>query len=484
VSIYAYTLIQEEDIVSPFVPTPVPTRSAHFYLMEADTFYLEGNLEGAITAYEQAISLAPDEVPYYIPLIRLLALEGWVHSDLAERAIELGQHAVERAPNYAPAWAVLGMAYDWSGQVNESIDACLRAVDLDPTYADAYAYLAEAYADAGQWADAQEAAQTALSLAPDSVDANRAHGYVIEGLGNYWGAAESYRRALEIHPKLAHIYVDLGRAYQYLYDTSNAIDAYRMATELDQDRAEAFDKLAWTYYAIGDQEMARTYLERAIEVDSEYAPAYGHLAILYWARRYYEEAIPNLEKAINLSYRVTRRSATGFYVTTEPTEESYLYPSGEVVLEGSLTWADLDEIRLAASLEPLRTDSEWAGASGRVTLNTVTGEYILRLENVPALPYGRVYVGWFEGLDDLNGMAFNTGPLLIRAAGNFEARLLAEPIDGPRIEELYILGLCYYYMDQCDRAYPLFNAALKIDPEEPNALEGIRLCQELESESP
>jgi hypothetical protein len=35
-------------------------------------------------------------------------------------------------------------------------------------------------------------------------------------------------------------------------------------------------------------------------------------------------------------------------------------------------------------------------------------------------------------------------------------------------------------MAQCERAYPLFDAALQIDPNDANAQEGIRLCRQAE----
>ncbi len=100
---------------------------------------------------------------------------------------------------------------------------------------------------------------------------------------------------------------------------------------------------------------------------------------------------------------------------------------------------------------------------------------------MPPLSSGQAYVGWFDGLDALNGYPFGTGPLRVGADGRLQAEWKAEPVHGPRIEHYYTLGLCYFYMAQCERAYPLFNAALQMDPEETNALEGIRLCQEAEA---
>ena len=323
--------------------------------------------------------------------------------------------------------------------------------------------------------------QTAIELDASSVDAQRDYGYVMEMMG-YWSAAiESYHRALEINPHLAYIYMDLGRNYQYMSDTASAIESFRRATELDPGRADAWDQLGWTYYVIDDYEMARTYLRQAVEADPDYAPAYGHLAITFWDRRDYEDAIPNFERAIELAYQETRRSARSFYVTIEPTQDEYLYPSLDVAVQGDFAWGDRDHVRLAATLTADHDAARWADASGRLVLNVMNGEYTLSLQGMPPLPYDQVYVGWFEGVEGLDNQPLSTGPFRVSSEGAAELRLTAEPVAGPRIEHLYTLGLCYFYMAHCERAYPLFEAALQIDPEEVNALEGIRLCQESEA---
>jgi tetratricopeptide (TPR) repeat protein len=364
--------------------------------------------------------------------------------------------------------------------VPQAIDACLRAIELDPAYAEAYAYLAEAYADAEQMVEALDAARTALTLDPRSVDANRNYGYVLEVMGDWSGASQAYQQALSIQPNLAYLYMDVGKSYQALSDTGNAIEAFQRASELDPDRAEALDQLGWTYANIQEYERAQTYLQQAVEVNPEYAPAYGHLAFTYWTRRNYEDAIPNYEKAIDLAYRAARRQAQEFYVTIEPLRDEDPYPATDVVLRGDLESKDAENNRLAADLLPEDPGGRWALASGALTLSTVTGEYTLSLEGMPALPDDQTYVGWFDGLNALNDLPLSTGPLQIGSDGSLQIQLVAKPVRGPRIEYLYTLGLAYFYKAECERAYPLFNAALQMDPEEVNAREGIRLCQEAE----
>ncbi len=478
--IYVYAMIKQEQIENPFVPTPLPptpTRSAFSYADEATELYLQGNLAGAIAAYERAIALEPDDVLLYIPQARLLALEG-----RPIEAVRRANRAVEIAPENARAWAVLGMAYDWNGNVPEAIDACKRAIELDPTYAEAYAYLAEAYADAVRWAEATDAGQTALQLDEGSVDAHRNYGYVLEKQGNYWEAVEEYERALEIHPNLAYIHIAAGRNYQVLGNLSAAESSFQRAIEIDPHNVEAYYRLGRAYYETGEYERAETYLKQATEEDTEFAPAFGYLAFTYWSRRNYEAAIESLEHAIKVACVEARRQAETFYVTVENLNDESAGPSPGAVMRGDFApTPEGDRDELQATLAPTNEDEEaWADARGAATLDAQTGNYTVELEGLPGLGPGLAYTGWFEGVNTLSGDPLSTGPLDLQADGSLEAEFEAGWVEGPRIEYFYTLGLAYFYMAECEKSYPLFEAALQIYPEEPNALEGIRLCQEAE----
>jgi hypothetical protein len=137
--------------------------------------------------------------------------------------------------------------------------------------------------------------------------------------------------------------------------------------------------------------------------------------------------------------------------------------------------------QLQATLAPVdRWNETWAQARGTVTLNTWTGGYTVEAMGLPRLRSSQVYVGWFEGVNTLSGDPLGTGTLRPKADGSLQAELEAVWVAGPPIEYFYTLGLAYFYMADCEKSYPLFDAALQIDPEEDNALQGIRLCQESE----
>jgi tetratricopeptide (TPR) repeat protein len=482
--LYLYTVFRTEEIESsaPATPTPLPTRSAFSFTTEAEGLYVEGDMEGAIAAYEQAIELEPENHELYVPLSRLLVLQG--HFD---EGIGRAEQAVALAPESAPAWAALCMAYDWDGQVTPAIEACRQAVELDPAYALGYAYLGEAYADASRWNEALEAAERAVELDPHNVDVRRDHAYVLEQMG-YWDAAlEEFEEATEIHPNLPHLYVDIGRCHLYLINTPSAIRSFTRAVELDPDYVDALDRLGRAYYAIEAYGEAQDYLERAIEADPEYAPAYAHLAYTFWSMQNYHSAIPNFETAIELSYRASRRNARGFLVTVEWAEGMEDYASPETVLRGELEWADEEHTLLVASLQPETSAGRWEAAGGQVTLDAVSGAYTVTLENMPTLPLNQVYVGWFDRLWTLEGLPLHTGPLRPEDDGSLERHLVAKPVwsrmHGPEVAYFHDLGRCYYFVERCDLAYPLFDLALQMEPENEFALDGIRRCREAEDSS-
>jgi hypothetical protein len=127
-------------------------------------------------------------------------------------------------------------------------------------------------------------------------------------------------------------------------------------------------------------------------------------------------------------------------------------------------------------------DAAWSNAAGSVTFNTRTGVYTVTLKGLPRPQWDQAYVGWFKGVNTLSGDPLGTGRLRTEGDGSVEVELEAMWVEAPPIEYFYTLGLAHFYMAECEKSYPLFDAALQIDPEEVNALEGIRLCQEAEAE--
>ena len=63
-SFFLLKAVVSRTILSPWLPTAVPTRNAVSYGMEADTYFRAGNLQKAADAYASAAVLEPDNPDY------------------------------------------------------------------------------------------------------------------------------------------------------------------------------------------------------------------------------------------------------------------------------------------------------------------------------------------------------------------------------------------------------------------------------------
>jgi tetratricopeptide (TPR) repeat protein len=468
--VYSILVNTQSPIVTTSTPTPMPTAtpSPAIYVATAEDAYWAGDLEAAIEAYQRALDIEPNQSELYMALSRLLTFQGQ-----PERGLEMAREALRRQPENAYAWALLGMAYDWLSMPIEAIDACEKAVSLDPTLPEAYAYLAEAYIDAGNWFAANNAIATALDLGETNVDVLRNHGYVLENQGNYYGAIEAYREALTAHDKLVHIYMSIGRNANALNNWTLAIGAYSDAVEADPNHASALARLGLVLLMTGDYNKAQTNLDKAIETDPMSGDAYAHLGTLYFQQRNYEDAIEMFKPAIRYGEARARRRTVFFVLTMEDTNGVGGEPAGPEVARAAFVHPEAFEMPLRGSIEGRASGSE---ITGRVRLDPMNGRYEMTMTGLPPAPAGKVYIGWFLPLLVPEGSLVYTAPIFPAPDGRVQFAGDTGRVRGPAIETYYTMALSYYLLDQCKEATPYIVAALRLDPEDANALQTQLLC--------
>ncbi|NPA31028.1 MAG: tetratricopeptide repeat protein [Chloroflexi bacterium] len=104
----------------------------------------QGQCEKALAAFEQAVRLVPDFVDAYQGLAQCYGALGQEDRRLyAEGMVAFGEkryrtarakleQAVERLPDYAPAWLGLGLVYEKLGDLEAAQQALARALELAP----------------------------------------------------------------------------------------------------------------------------------------------------------------------------------------------------------------------------------------------------------------------------------------------------------------------------------------------------------------
>lgn len=455
-------------VLSTPLPAPTPTRSAASYVAEGTDAYFGGMMDAALASYRQALDLDPTQLELYVAMGRILVYRG-----APERAVQLARTALLYDEAYAPAWALLCLAYDWLDLPLEAVAFCERAIALDPTSAEAYAYLAEAYVDAGNWFAANDAIATALRLNENSADVLRNQGYVLEVQGNYSAAIQAYRQALQRQPFLAHLYIAIGRNQHVLGNFSQAQESYQAATEVDPENLIALERAGLLHLLQGDYGPAQLYFQRALEIDPTYSRALARLGTLHFQRRNYEDAIPILENAIRYGQLESRRRTVMFVITEEPQGGPFAAPTGRTVARGEFAFPDDRRSPLRAMLQG--TPGQEA-VRGHIRLDPLDGRYRLQLTGLPPAAPGQVYVGWFRPLLAPERTTIHTPPFRPDAEGGVQLQDVTGPVRGVPIETYYTLSLSYYFLGRCAEARPYITIALRLDPQDANALQTQRLC--------
>ncbi len=323
-----FGFLNREQVVDAIIPDPTPTatRSPVTYAAKAALHEEDGEFDEAITAYRAAVTLDPDRVEYYLPLVRLL-----VKANQPEEALELLDTAAELAPErgdlyalWANAWLANG--YRWQDKADavaaatsfeEAVTQANKAIDINPNDGMAYAVRGAALSniDLQFLQQAIEAAATALELDKDNPDVRRHVAAVYENQGLYELAMEQYEAALVAEPRAADLFIGIARNHWAQQQLAAAIANFTRAIEYEPDNAAAYDGRGFMYFLLGDYNKAQEDFVIAVDLDPEMTRARAHLGgALFRSNNYDGEngAIAYLETAIEQYGSVTFANSTYF----------------------------------------------------------------------------------------------------------------------------------------------------------------------------
>ena len=185
-----------------------------------------------------------------------------------EKASDYLERAIEKDPNYAPAYAQL--AYTYTGAVysdsfnrTEALEkmkwAAQKALELDDTLGDAHAALALTIAD---WSVRSREFQLAVELDPNSADVHANYALALWGRRRLDEALLHIKRAVELDPFSQALRVDLGKILYSAGQRDQAMEQYRKALDLNPNYGNAFKLLASYYLDEGRYEEAIAAAEK------------------------------------------------------------------------------------------------------------------------------------------------------------------------------------------------------------------------------
>ena len=178
----------------------------------------------------------------------------------------------------------LGDAKHFGGEDLEAIPLYQHAVELDPNFALAYARLGVAYGNLGQNEQAEQYRQRAFDLRDRASEHEKL--YITEHYYADSGQLEKGITALELYkqtyPRDSVPYTNLAIIYMRLGEFDNALQNARMGVEVDPDSASSYTNLAQAYVATNRLDEAKAVLNQAVQRNIHGSGVHAMLAYIAW----------------------------------------------------------------------------------------------------------------------------------------------------------------------------------------------------------
>ena len=159
--------------------------------------FLEGqaNYDGAVSIYEQLLSLiGPDYQVYY----NLASL----HHEYGEqeKAVEACEQAILLSSDKTDPWLLMGICYDHLEAFERAIDCYREVLLLDPDYDMAYYNMGVAFSKMERLEEALDAYQKVVELDPGEAMAWFNLGVTYRRLENYEASIDCYKKSAALDP--------------------------------------------------------------------------------------------------------------------------------------------------------------------------------------------------------------------------------------------------------------------------------------------
>jgi serine/threonine protein kinase/Tfp pilus assembly protein PilF len=229
-------------------------------------------------------------------------------------AIEMYEHAIERDPAYALAYAGMADCYSYlfkffdsdSSNIEKAMTLSRKSLELDPKLAEAHVARGRAFYFSRRYDEAEREFKTAIRLNPHLYAAYESYARNYYSQGNLDRAAWLYEQAVQMEPDNFDAPILLAQTYRGLNQTEKAREALEKGLrnvtkhlELNPDDARALYMKAIALAVAGEKEQALEWLNRALSIDPEDAMIVYGAACVHAVAGRKEASIDYLEKALS-----------------------------------------------------------------------------------------------------------------------------------------------------------------------------------------
>lgn len=257
-------------------------------------------LRKAVEHFEQAVERAPEYARAWAGLADAYAVLGFYDylppAEAFPKARDAATRALELDPNNASAQAAMGyvaLYYDWN--LLEAEQRFRRSIALDPSYSKSHQWYGNLLTAAGRLDEAEREMRLAQQLEPLSLIASAALGWVLYYAGRHEEALAQYQLTLTLDPSFELAYLWSGWALEALGRFDEAEAALQRSIALSSGNTISIAALARVQALRGEHELARRTLSK-LQSSSGYLPAY-EISKAWFALGEVEQADAWLQKA-------------------------------------------------------------------------------------------------------------------------------------------------------------------------------------------
>jgi TolB-like protein/Tfp pilus assembly protein PilF len=182
-----------------------------------------------------------------------------------------------------------------------------QAIDRDPDYAPAYAGQAAAYANLGGWFAsesphdvrrlAKKAAERALVLDPTSGEAHLALGLIRYQFDWDWeGAERAFKQGIAANPASTAGRIDYANFLTSMGRYDESIEIGRQTLARDPLAPAAYNELAWPLYKLGRDDEALEVIQKGLELDPDFSQTHFALSNHFMMLGDFEKGLENMSK--------------------------------------------------------------------------------------------------------------------------------------------------------------------------------------------
>ncbi len=293
------TLKKPRSVKGTETPEPVKKRKKPDvdYVSRGKSYLKNGQIEDAITDFNKAIRLSPENAAAYFARGNAYYVNGQV-----DQAISDYDKAIELNPRYTNAYFSRGYYYQATGEYDKAISDFSKVIGIHPENALAYNYRGNAYFVQEQHQKAVDDYNMAIGLDSEYADAYINRGSYYQAIGEYDNAVSDYDKVISIRPEDAYAYYCRGAAHFAREQYQKASEDYSKAIALNPGYADAYAGRGFIDHAIG-KEYAKAISDysKAIELRPDNAETYKFRGDAYLSLNRSDDALSDFNKAIALN---------------------------------------------------------------------------------------------------------------------------------------------------------------------------------------